>query len=806
MPTVRVAVRSRPEQAEHTQHFSLLEDSGSIHLSVGGQRHEFFFDHVFSNTAKQEDVFNKCAVSICQDVLEGYNGSIFAYGQTGAGKTHTMSGPVDMEDYENDRGLCMRVASYLFTNSRKLPDTVTLRLSILEIYNEQLIDLLREPVASSSVHVQPVPKLSIVEIPEQGVLVPALYVMPLASEEDAFSFFLTAHRNRVVAEHQLNRNSSRSHVICTFYIDRVRHGLSQEKRSNYRKAAAMHMNNSNAATDADPEMIQSKVHLIDLAGSERSQKTGSRGVVQKEANYINKSLSFLEQVVVALTQVKREHIPYRQSKLTHLLKDSLGGNCHTCLVACVWPHLAHDWETLSTLRFSTRMKNIENAPVRNNLTAREPASAALVKQVNMLKRELILRDHISGVESYLPTLTFTQKATVMHQACELVSGRIPATAAVDPREYCVPFSIPEDMEIRSVSHAQQLVGTLRAAIWEACDGDSTLVSEVMARTSARLHASQQCPDVITTNAIESGGNNPLPRKEGWIYPSNFQEGEEKPALNNTSNQSSSGDLELPNLSAAAKTTIRPVSKSSLLSSHFKHGDAGNSTVAADTDAANSDVDGDGSAFGPNGTSVNSLERQASFDPFNGTIDTSTTGNTNGGTAVVHPDLASAEHEIASKFEAFKLGPGQALHETYDDIRRTVHLEKNRQREVISLLNRCKAEIDELMSSINVYQKEEKALLQDHVQTQQPVDEFCNASKESNDVSSDDHSEQLNSIQSVIAGMVNRLDAAKSEYRAAHIELQLCKQQIAETQILKKRAMNSIVNAYDKSTLFDQEKS
>jgi len=805
MPTVRVAIRTRPEHTEHTKDYALLEESGSIRLTVGGQKHEFTFDHVFSNTARQEDVFNKCAVSICQDVLEGYNGSIFAYGQTGAGKTHTMSGPVDIEDYDNDRGLCMRVASYLFANSRRLPDTVTLRLSILEIYNEQLIDLLREP-STSAPHVQSVPKLSIVEIPEQGVLVPGLYVMPLSSEEDAFSFFLTAHRNRVVAEHQLNRNSSRSHVICTFYIDRVRNGLSQESRSNHRKAAPG--TNSNIATDADPEMIQSKVHLIDLAGSERTQKTGSSGIVQKEANYINKSLSFLEQVVVALTQVKREHIPYRQSKLTHLLKDSLGGNCHTCLVACVWPHRAHDWETLSTLRFSSRMKNIENTPVRNNLTAREPASAALVKQVNVLKRELILRDHISGVESYLPALTFTQKATVMRQACDLVAGRISDAPAVDPREYGVPFAVPEDMEIRSVSHAQQLVGTLRAAIWEACDGDSTLVAEVMSRTSARLHASQQRTDALTTNSIESSGGHPLPRKEEWIYPSNFQVDDEDkimPEATRKSNQGSSGN-ELPIL-PATNVKNRLDSKGSLLTSHSVHDDTGEHVVAADIDAVKSDVDGDENDSNDTAVLQNSVETRAILDPFGDNAYASTTGDTNSDAVFMHADHARIEHDFAANFEAFKLGPGHALHETYNDIRRTVHLEKNRQREVVSLLNRRKAEIDELMSSIHVYQKEEKALLQDHALTKQPTEETINASEEAN-ASNDDQSGQLSSIQSVIAGMVNRLDAAKAEYRAAHMELQLCKQQIAETQILKKRAMNSIVGAYDKSALLalDQERA
>ena len=141
----------------------------------------------------------------------------------------------------------------------------------------------------------------------------------------------------------------------------------------------------------DPEVVNSKIHLIDLAGSERVEKTGSIGNLQKEASHINRSLTFLEQVVIALTQSKRDHIPYRQSKLTYLLKDSLGGNCHTFMIACIWPHINHGWETLSTLRFAARMKNIENQPVRNHLIAKEPVSIKLVLQVEQLKREVMMR-------------------------------------------------------------------------------------------------------------------------------------------------------------------------------------------------------------------------------------------------------------------------------------------------------------------------------------------------------------------------------------------------------------------------------
>jgi kinesin family member 6/9 len=249
----------------------------------------------------------------------------------------------------------MRTAGCLFERSRRINATennsISIRLSVLEIYNEGTTDLLRNSpsvptMASSAGGTQiqmhttqttqttqsQIQKLSIVDTPN-GIIIPGLYLLPLSSEDDAYNLLFEAYSNRVVAEHQLNRRSSRSHVIYTYYITRTK------------------LFPSVNGADVDPEVVNSKLHLIDLAGSERVEKTGSVGNLQKEASHINRSLTFLEQVVIALTQAKRDHIPYRQSKLTYLLKDSLGGNCHTFMVACIWPHEKHGWETLSTLRY-----------------------------------------------------------------------------------------------------------------------------------------------------------------------------------------------------------------------------------------------------------------------------------------------------------------------------------------------------------------------------------------------------------------------------------------------------------------------
>jgi kinesin family member 6/9 len=214
----------------------------------------------------------------------------------------------------------MRTVEYIFRSIKSIKDsTITVRFSVIEIYNDNVMDLLRESLHDS-------PKLVIVDTPN-GVIVPALYLLPIESEEEAFTKLYEANLNRSVAEHQLNRRSSRSHVIYSFYITR--------SRTEGAMTGTMGMGGG--------DLVDSKLHLVDLAGSERIEKTGSTGGLIKEATHINKSLSFLEQVVLSLTKKaqfnatlgagqtrKADFIPaYRQSKLTYILKDSLGGNCNT---------------------------------------------------------------------------------------------------------------------------------------------------------------------------------------------------------------------------------------------------------------------------------------------------------------------------------------------------------------------------------------------------------------------------------------------------------------------------------------------
>ena len=325
-----------------------LKDGTAVEMATTqgtGGRNEFLFDQVFDESTSQETMF-EAHKDLIDGALEGYSGCILAYGQTGAGKTHTMTGPA--KSTFADRGLCMRTAGYLFEKARTISrssDTVSIRLSVLEIYNETLVDLLNEFTLENDAAPEPsmtmsgstktagtTNKLNLVDT-TMGIMVPGLRILPLDSEDDAYSLLTSAVTNRVVANHKLNQQSSRSHCVYTYYITRTKLPSAKSMKSSKTRSEA------EATSKAD--VIQSKLHLVDLAGSERSSKTGSIGQTQREASHINKSLLYLEQVVLALSQAKskkKDHIPYRQSKLTYLLKDSIGGNYRTALIACIWPH------------------------------------------------------------------------------------------------------------------------------------------------------------------------------------------------------------------------------------------------------------------------------------------------------------------------------------------------------------------------------------------------------------------------------------------------------------------------------------
>jgi kinesin family member 6/9 len=192
------------------------------------------------------------------------------------------------------------------------------------------------------------------------------------TEEDALNCLFEGELARTVASHQLNQRSSRSHTVLTLHIE------------------------SRSRVESTDKVVNSKLNLVDLAGSERTKKTGSSGLTLKEATYINKSLSFLEQVVIALSSNVRDHIPYRQSRLTNLLRDSLGGNCKTVMIANIWPEASHLEETISTLKFATRMMRVSNEAIVNVTLDKHLMIKRYEKEIRDLKQELAMHDTLKN--------------------------------------------------------------------------------------------------------------------------------------------------------------------------------------------------------------------------------------------------------------------------------------------------------------------------------------------------------------------------------------------------------------------------
>ena len=383
---VHVYIRTRPTANFSREQISIDESLHRIQLvhreDVHGDRNyhpsenkrdtwKFQFERILHN-APQSIVYETAAEKIVHGCVEGSNGTVMAYGQTGSGKTFTMTG--DTENYKN-RGIIPRALAQVFAEVAERHEVdFRIKCSYAEIYNERIYDLLDEDTGRGRTE-----HTLKEDAKTRRVFVQGLTMKQVESEEEALNLLFMGERNRTTAEHQLNKNSNRSHAVFTVHIEQTSKVRSEEVRF-------------------------SKLNLVDLAGSERLKKTlhlEGEAVdmrLKRESMYINKSLSYLEQVVVALTSKSRSHIPYRQTKLTNLLKDSIGGNCSTALIACIWGEATHIEETISTLKLAQRMARVRNLNAKEANVIDDPQT--LIKrqqrQIRELKQELMMHDALAN--------------------------------------------------------------------------------------------------------------------------------------------------------------------------------------------------------------------------------------------------------------------------------------------------------------------------------------------------------------------------------------------------------------------------
>ena len=373
---IRVVIRTRPTQVFASKNITISSIDNKINITIprneakgiiNNQKENwsFQFDKILHNVA-QEEVF-EYVKSVISSSTNGFNGTVFAYGPTGSGKTFTISGSSSNFNY---RGIIPRSITRLFQElGGKIDYESKVSISYLEIYNEIIFDLL-SPLPPN----EQKGEINFQEDAKGNVVVKGLSKHTVANEEEAFNLLFEGESNRTVSEHQLNKGSTRSHCIFTISIEMKSKVESSEK------------------------VLTSKLNFVDLAGSERVKETGSSGIALKEAAYINKSLSFLEQVVVALTDKtkRKEYVPYRQSKLTHILKDAIGGNCKTIMIATIWPEEQFLLDTLSTLNFAKRMKNVVNDLSVNIMLDKNAYVKKLSKEIKELKKELLMHNTLAN--------------------------------------------------------------------------------------------------------------------------------------------------------------------------------------------------------------------------------------------------------------------------------------------------------------------------------------------------------------------------------------------------------------------------
>lgn len=332
---IQVVCRFRPlglNSEQNQAHIEFSHDQKSLTLKPEGDNTSyltFTFDRVFLPQNSQKQIYEEIGKPIVDSVLEGFNGTVLAYGQTSSGKTHTMIGP-NINDITH-KGLIPRMTKTLFEQIKEADPALefAVKVAYCEIYLEKIRDLLYTGKAN----------LKIAEDKTRGVYIKDLSDVYVTSENEVFSLLSLGNSHREVGATNMNEESSRSHAIFMITLSQT--------------------------NTADLSIKTGKLYLVDLAGSEKLAKSLAEGKRLDETKNINKSLSALGNVICALTNIKSTHIPYRDSKLTRVLSESLGGNSKTSLIITCSLSANNEAETISTLRFGTRAKAVKNKPIVN---------------------------------------------------------------------------------------------------------------------------------------------------------------------------------------------------------------------------------------------------------------------------------------------------------------------------------------------------------------------------------------------------------------------------------------------------------
>ncbi|KAG9490059.1 hypothetical protein GDO78_005781 [Eleutherodactylus coqui] len=393
--SVRVALRIRPQLAKEKIegcHICTSVTPGEPQVFLGKDK-AFTFDYVFDIDSRQDEIYLQCTEKLIEGCFEGYNATVFAYGQTGSGKTYTMGTGFDVNITEEEQGIIPRAVKFLFKlmGEKKQaaleqglpPPDFKVNAQFLELYNEEVLDLF-----DTTRDIDARNKKSNIKIHEDsngGIYTVGVTTRNVASEAEMMQCLKLGALSRTTASTQMNVQSSRSHAIFTIHLCQTRVCPKLDVENDLDNRITSESTQMN-----EFETLTAKFHFVDLAGSERLKRTGATGDRAKEGISINCGLLALGNVISALgdKSKKATHVPYRDSKLTRLLQDSLGGNSQTIMIACVSPSDRDFMETLNTLKYANRARNIKNKVMANQDRTSQQINA-LRNEITRLQMELM---------------------------------------------------------------------------------------------------------------------------------------------------------------------------------------------------------------------------------------------------------------------------------------------------------------------------------------------------------------------------------------------------------------------------------
>jgi kinesin family member 11 len=433
---VQVAVRCRPANVEEKKSGQIncvatetVDKKVNVAYGQNGKKttKTFNFDKVFGCYSTQEEVFRQMVFPLVQETVAGFNCTVFAYGQTGTGKTHTMEGDIHSEE---NAGIVPRAVKSIFEQLDAAKVEFTIRVSFLELYNEELQDLLTPPNSEK--------KLKLCEVEKKGVVCQNLEEITVLSVKDIFDILQRGILQRQTAATLCNKNSSRSHSIFTMKI--------MIKECN---------------VDGEEVVRHGQLNLVDLAGSECVGRSGAKNDRAREAGSINQSLLTLGRVITALVD-HHGHVPYRDSKLTRLLQESLGGKAKTCIIATLSPAQNAVEETLSTLDYAHRAKNIKNTPQVNQKMTKKTVMKEYCEEIESLRLQLQANREKNGIfvqpDIYygMETRIASQEAQINEVESVLKTKMEETKAAVAEKDFIEEklINIKKDLEITQTNLKQ----------------------------------------------------------------------------------------------------------------------------------------------------------------------------------------------------------------------------------------------------------------------------------------------------------------------------------------------------------------